>query len=94
MLRLSTLDHVVLTVADINKSVQFYQQVLGMEVETFGSEGRTALKFGEQKLISTRPKRPSAHMPNTRRRVAPIYALSRLNRCKKWFFGLLDAVLR
>ncbi|MGO1239163.1 MAG: VOC family protein, partial [Hafnia alvei] len=50
MLKLSALDHLVLTVANIDKSVQFYQQVLGMGVETFGSEGRTALTFGEQKI--------------------------------------------
>lgn len=29
MLKLSALDHLVLTVANIDKSVQFYQQVLG-----------------------------------------------------------------
>jgi catechol 2,3-dioxygenase-like lactoylglutathione lyase family enzyme len=66
MLRLSTLDHLVLTVADINKSVQFYQQVLGMEVETFGSEGRTALKFGDQKInlhAAKAPFRPHAKHP-------------------------------
>ena len=66
MLRLSTLDHLVLTVANIDKSVQFYQQVLGMGVETFGSEGRTALTFGEQKInlhAAKSPFRPHAKHP-------------------------------
>ena len=66
MLKLSTLDHLVLTVANIDKSVQFYQQVLGMGVETFGSEGRTALTFGEQKInlhAAKSPFRPHAKHP-------------------------------
>lgn len=66
MLKLSTLDHLVLTVANIDKSVQFYQQVLGMGVETFGSEGRTALTFGEQKInlhTAKSPFRPHAKHP-------------------------------
>ncbi|WP_221810572.1 VOC family protein [Enterobacillus tribolii] len=50
-MKLSRLDHVVLTVADVAKSVAFYQNVLGMEAETFGEQQqRTALKFGEQKI--------------------------------------------
>ncbi|KAA0264627.1 VOC family protein [Hafnia alvei] len=66
MLKLSTLDHLVLTVANIDKSVKFYQQVLGMGVETFGSEGRTALTFGEQKInlhAAKSPFRPHAKHP-------------------------------
>ena len=66
MLELSTLDHLVLTVANIDKSVQFYQQVLGMGVETFGSEGCTALTFGEQKInlhAAKSPFRPHAKHP-------------------------------
>ncbi|GAB4349060.1 MAG: VOC family protein [Gammaproteobacteria bacterium] len=43
------IDHLVLTVRSIEKSVAFYTEVLGMERETFGS-GRVALKFGEQKF--------------------------------------------
>lgn len=42
------LDHLVLTVADIEATVSFYES-LGMRRETFG-EGRIALRFGEQKL--------------------------------------------
>jgi catechol 2,3-dioxygenase-like lactoylglutathione lyase family enzyme len=43
------LDHLVLTVADIEATVAFYECVLGMRPERFG-EGRVALRFGEQKL--------------------------------------------
>jgi catechol 2,3-dioxygenase-like lactoylglutathione lyase family enzyme len=43
------LDHLVLTVADIERTCAFYTRVLGMEVVHFG-EGRTALRFGQQKI--------------------------------------------
>lgn len=43
------IDHVVLTVADIQRTVDFYTRVLGMEEETFGG-GRRALRFGNQKM--------------------------------------------
>jgi catechol 2,3-dioxygenase-like lactoylglutathione lyase family enzyme len=42
------IDHLVLTVADIDATVEFYEQ-LGMRREIFG-EGRVALHFGDQKL--------------------------------------------
>lgn len=43
------LDHLVLTVADVEATCEFYTRVLGMEVITFG-EGRKALRFGRQKF--------------------------------------------
>jgi catechol 2,3-dioxygenase-like lactoylglutathione lyase family enzyme len=48
-LKIDSLDHLVLTVADVATSCDFYQRVLGMEVVTFG-EGRKALAFGAQKI--------------------------------------------
>jgi len=42
------LDHLVLTVADVEATVRFYEQ-LGMRREVFG-EGRVALRFGQQKI--------------------------------------------
>src|SRR5579863_6239807 len=48
-MNISRLDHLVLTVADIERTCAFYARVLGMEVVTFG-EGRTALLFGQQKI--------------------------------------------
>jgi catechol 2,3-dioxygenase-like lactoylglutathione lyase family enzyme len=48
-MKIARLDHLVLTVADIDRTSAFYTSVLGMEVITFG-EGRTALRFGQQKI--------------------------------------------
>ncbi len=48
-MHIDSLDHLVLTVADIEASCAFYQRVLGMEVVTFGA-GRKALAFGAQKI--------------------------------------------
>ena len=44
-MRVSRIDHVVLTVADLERTLSFYQRVLGMTPVTFG-EGRRALAFG------------------------------------------------
>jgi catechol 2,3-dioxygenase-like lactoylglutathione lyase family enzyme len=49
MIKISHLDHLVLTVKDIDKTVDFYTKVLGMEKEIFKSS-RVALKFGNQKI--------------------------------------------
>ncbi|MBX4955182.1 VOC family protein [Rhizobium lentis] len=49
MIRIDHLDHLVLTVADIAATCDFYARILGMSVETF-AEGRKALKFGRQKI--------------------------------------------
>lgn len=43
------LDHLVLTVQNTQVTCNFYAQVLGMEVVTFGNQ-RLALKFGNQKI--------------------------------------------
>ena len=50
---LTALDHLVLTVADIDATVAFYTDILGMTAEQFtpkGSPPRWALKFGAQKI--------------------------------------------
>jgi catechol 2,3-dioxygenase-like lactoylglutathione lyase family enzyme len=44
-----SLDHLVLTVADIERTAAFYCGVLGMRRVTFGA-GRVALSFGAQKI--------------------------------------------
>ena len=53
MPRLTGLDHLVLTVTDLDRTIRFYHEVLGMTAERFqvadGSQ-RTALKFGSQKI--------------------------------------------
>jgi catechol 2,3-dioxygenase-like lactoylglutathione lyase family enzyme len=43
------LDHLVLTVRDIDATCRFYERVLGMQTVTFAG-GRKALKFGHQKI--------------------------------------------
>ena len=48
-MHIDRLDHLVLTVADVESAVDFYRRVLGMRPETFG-EGRRALRFGDQKI--------------------------------------------
>jgi len=46
---LDRLDHLVLTVRNIDTTCTFYSSVLGMEVVTF-ENGRKALNFGSQKI--------------------------------------------
>ncbi|MGM8850261.1 VOC family protein [Salinicola sp. V024] len=48
-MKITQLDHLVLTVADIDVTCDFYVDALGMERVVFG-EGRIALGFGEQKI--------------------------------------------
>lgn len=48
-MRIDRLDHLVLTVADIDAAISFYTRVLGMEAVTFGA-GRRALAFGTSKI--------------------------------------------
>jgi catechol 2,3-dioxygenase-like lactoylglutathione lyase family enzyme len=42
-------DHLVLTVADVDRTLAWYVRALGMRPITFG-DGRRALAFGEQKI--------------------------------------------
>ena len=49
MTEIERLDHIVLTVADIDATCAFYESALGMERVEFG-EGRVALAFGDQKI--------------------------------------------
>ncbi|MBE0339724.1 VOC family protein [Paenibacillus sp. 23TSA30-6] len=48
-MNISRLDHLVLTVKNMDITCDFYSRVLGMEIITFG-EGRKALHFGQQKI--------------------------------------------
>jgi catechol 2,3-dioxygenase-like lactoylglutathione lyase family enzyme len=43
------LDHLVLTVADLEATLRFYRDGLGMRHETFG-QGRSALHFADHKI--------------------------------------------
>ena len=64
------IDHVVITVTDINKSIHFYSNILGMELQEFLSTTdnvkRKSLKFGKQKINlheASKPFKPHAHNP-------------------------------
>lgn len=64
-MRIDRLDHLVLTVRDLEKTCAFYSAVLGMEVVTFGG-GRKALRFGCQKInlhVLGREFEPAAARP-------------------------------
>ncbi|MCY7790582.1 VOC family protein [Bacillus haynesii] len=48
-MKIDRMDHLVLTVKDIDATCEFYSRVLGMDAVTF-REGRKALTFGRQKI--------------------------------------------
>jgi catechol 2,3-dioxygenase-like lactoylglutathione lyase family enzyme len=48
-MNIDRIDHLVLTVRDIEATCAFYTRVLGMEAVSFGG-GRRALQFGRQKI--------------------------------------------
>ena len=48
-MRIDTLDHLVLTVKDLEATCDFYSHVLGMQVVQFANN-RKALRFGTQKI--------------------------------------------
>jgi catechol 2,3-dioxygenase-like lactoylglutathione lyase family enzyme len=49
LVHIDSLDHLVLPVADVERTCAFYGRALGMEVVTFAG-GRKALAFGRQKI--------------------------------------------
>jgi catechol 2,3-dioxygenase-like lactoylglutathione lyase family enzyme len=57
--RVNALDHIVINVADVARSTEWYRRILGMEVKVFdpgpGKMPRTSLVFGNQK-INVRPR--------------------------------------
>jgi catechol 2,3-dioxygenase-like lactoylglutathione lyase family enzyme len=64
-MKIRALDHVVLTVRDVERTLSFYEHALGMRAVTFG-EGRRALAFGDQKLNlhqAGQEFEPKAHLP-------------------------------
>ena len=64
-MQISHLDHLVLTVADLDVTTDFYCRVLGMQAVEFG-EGRKALAFGHQKInlhLAGREFEPKAERP-------------------------------
>jgi catechol 2,3-dioxygenase-like lactoylglutathione lyase family enzyme len=57
--KVTAIDHVVINVSDVARSVAWYQKILGMEIKVFdpapGKTPRTSLMFGNQK-INVRPR--------------------------------------
>ena len=65
-MRIDRIDHFVLTVRDLDATVDFYTRVLGMELVTFGPLGRKALSFGRQKInlhVAGKEFEPKAKSP-------------------------------
>jgi catechol 2,3-dioxygenase-like lactoylglutathione lyase family enzyme len=64
-MKIDRLDHLVLTVRDVEATIAFYSSVLGMEPVTFGAN-RRALSFGQQKInlhAASSPVSPHAAAP-------------------------------
>jgi catechol 2,3-dioxygenase-like lactoylglutathione lyase family enzyme len=49
MISIDRVDHQVLTVADVDRAVEFYEKILGMEVVSFPGD-RRAVRFGHQTI--------------------------------------------
>jgi catechol 2,3-dioxygenase-like lactoylglutathione lyase family enzyme len=64
-MEISKLDHLVLTVQDIEKTTSFYVSVMGMKKEVL-AYGRVALRYGSQKInlhAFGKEFEPKAHKP-------------------------------
>jgi catechol 2,3-dioxygenase-like lactoylglutathione lyase family enzyme len=48
-MKIDRIDHVVLTAFDVDRTIDFYTRVMGMEAITFAG-GRRGLAFGRQKI--------------------------------------------
>tara|TARA_B100002051_G_C16416344_1_gene477182 strand:- start:49 stop:447 length:399 start_codon:yes stop_codon:yes gene_type:complete len=61
--KLEKIDHVVITVKDLNKTIDFYTNILGMKLEKFlssldNNKIRYAVSFGSQKINIHEEKKP------------------------------------
>jgi len=61
--KLEKIDHVVITVKDLNKTIHFYKNILGMKLEEFcpsldNNQIRYAVSFGSQKINIHEEKKP------------------------------------
>ena len=74
-MQIDHLDHLVLTVADVDATLDFYTRVLGMQLVTFG-EARKALAFASRRSTCTRPGASSSQRPNGLRQARQTCALS------------------
>ena len=72
-MKLEKIDHVVITVKNLNKTIDFYTNILGMKLEKFSSlldnnQIRYAVSFGSQKINiheEIKPFKPNALNPSS-----------------------------
>ena len=72
-MKLEKIDHVVITVKDVKKTIKFYTNILGMKLEKFSSslddnQFRYAVSFGSQKINiheEIKPIKPNALNPSS-----------------------------
>ena len=72
-MKLEKIDHVVITVKDLNKTIDFYTNILGMKLEKFSSsldnnQFGYAVSFGSQKINiheEIKPIKPNALNPSS-----------------------------
>ena len=72
-MKLEKIDHVVITVKNLNKTIDFYTNILGMKLEEFSSslnndQIRYAVSFGSQKINiheEIKPFKPNALNPSS-----------------------------
>ncbi len=64
-----SIDHIVITISDMKKTIHFYSDILGMEINQFYSKSdntyRKSLKFGKQKINlheASNPYKPNAEV--------------------------------
>ena len=69
---ITAIDHIVLTAQDMDKTIYFYCEILGMTLQRFsppdGSADRLAVLFGQQKINLHDASSP--YIPHARRPVA------------------------
>ena len=83
-MKIERIDHLNLTVADIDRSVEFYKRVLGMEAESV-SDRRAALHFGQQKIhldVASEAMSDGKRMPALRSRSARSWPISNAAACQ------------
>ena len=72
-MKLEKIDHIVITVKDLSKTIDFYTNILGMKLEKFSSsldknQIRYAVSFGSQKINiheEKKPLKPNALNPSS-----------------------------
>ncbi len=82
-MQIDRLDHLVLTVRDIDASIDFYTRVLGMRAVTFGA-GRKALAFGAQKISLHQAGANSNPRPSDLRQGPPTSVSSSPRHSRRW----------